>query len=62
MPRNRAKNTTLLASMSVEGMGPTLAVEGTSCREVFEAYLQRVLVPTLLPAQVVLMDNPSLCA
>ncbi|HZB82666.1 MAG TPA: hypothetical protein VE288_07470 [Rubrobacteraceae bacterium] len=50
MPPNRAKNTTLLlASMSVEGMGPTLAVEGTSCREVFEACLERVLVPTLLP-------------
>jgi hypothetical protein len=33
VPRNRAKNTTLLASMSVEGMGPTLAaVEGTTNR------------------------------
>jgi hypothetical protein len=57
----RAKNTTLVASMSVEGMGPTLAVEGTTNREVFEAYyVERVLAPTLRPGQVVVMDN--LCA
>jgi hypothetical protein len=37
VPRNRSKNTTLLASMSVEGMGPTLAAEGTTNGEVFEA-------------------------
>jgi hypothetical protein len=28
VPRNRGKNTTLLASMGLEGMGPCLAVEG----------------------------------
>ncbi len=27
VPRNRGPNTTLLSSMSVEGMGPSLAVE-----------------------------------
>ncbi len=37
VPRNRGKNTTLLASMSTEGMGPCLAVEGRSTAEVFEA-------------------------
>ena len=30
VPRNRGKNTTLLASMTVEGMGPCLAVEGAT--------------------------------
>jgi transposase len=59
VPRNRGKNTTLLASMSVEGMGPTLAVEGTTNREVFEAYVECVLAPTLRPGQVVVMDNLS---
>ncbi len=34
VPRNRGKNTTLLASMSVEGMGPSLAVEGSTDAEV----------------------------
>jgi transposase len=38
-------------------MGPCLAVEGSTTREVFEAYLEHVLAPTLQPGQVVVMDN-----
>ena len=29
--RNRGKNTTLLASMSLSGMGPSMVVEGGAC-------------------------------
>jgi transposase len=57
--RNRGKNTTLLASMSVEGMGPSLAVEGATNSEVLETYVERVLVPTLPKGQVMVMDNLS---
>jgi hypothetical protein len=57
VPRNRGKNTTLLSSMSVEGIGPSLAVEGATNRGVFETYLERVLAPTLRRGQVVVMDN-----
>jgi transposase len=59
VPRNRGKNTTVLASMSVEGMGPSLAIEGATTALVFEAYLERVLAPTLRRGQVVVMDNLS---
>ena len=60
VPRNRGKNTTVLASMSVvEGMGPSLAVEGVTNANVFERYVERVLAPTLRRAQVVIMDNLS---
>jgi hypothetical protein len=45
--------------MSLYGMGPSLAVEGATTREVFEAYLEGVLAPTLSPGQVVVMDNLS---
>jgi hypothetical protein len=30
-----------------------MAVEGLTTREVFEAYLERVLAPSLKPAQIV---------
>ena len=59
VPRNRGKNTTLLASMSVEGMGPSLAVEGVTDRKVFEAYIEGVLAPSLQCGQIVIMDNLS---
>jgi transposase len=40
-------------------LGECLAVEGPTTREVFEAYLEQVLVPTLVPGQIVVMDNLS---
>jgi transposase len=59
VPRNWGANVTLLASMSVRGMGPCLAVEGPTTKAVFEAYLERVLAPSLRPRQIVVMDNLS---
>jgi transposase len=56
-PRNRGKNTTLLASMGLRGMGPCLAVEGATTKAVFEAYVERALAPSLSPGQVVVLDN-----
>jgi len=43
--------------MSMEGMGPSLAVEGATTSRVFEAYVEKVLVPSLEPGQIVVMDN-----
>src|SRR5829696_2190470 len=59
VPRNWGANVTLLASMSAEGMGPSLAVEGSTRREVFEVYLEYFLTPALRPGQIVVMDNLS---
>jgi transposase len=60
VPRNRGPNTTLLSSMTVEGMGPFLAVEGATDREVFEAYVEKMLAPSLRSGQeVVVMDTLS---
>ena len=57
VPRKRGKNTTLLSSMSLEGMGPSLAVEGATTALVFEAYIEQVLAPSLHKGQIVVMDN-----
>lgn len=59
VPRNWGKNVTLLASITAGGLGPCLAVEGPTTREVFETYLERVLAPTLRAGQVVVLDNLS---
>src|SRR3712207_209850 len=59
VPRTRGKNTTLLSSMTTEGMGPSLTVEGATTARVFETYVEKVLVPSLKEGQVVVMDNLS---
>jgi transposase len=57
LPRKRGKNTTVLSSMTLRGMGPTLAVEGATTARVFETYLRKVLAPNLREGQIVVMDN-----
>jgi hypothetical protein len=53
----RGKNTTLLSSMTVEGMATFLAMEGAATAVVFEAYVERVLAPSIRRCHVVIMDN-----
>jgi len=45
--------------MRVEGIGPPLAVTDTVDATVFEAYLERVLLPHLRPGRKMMMDNLS---
>lgn len=59
IPRNRGANTTLLSSMSLDGMGPSMAIEGSTTKEVFEAYIEHFLAPTLREGRIVVMDNLS---
>ena len=58
IPRNRGENTTLVASLRSGGMGPSMAVEGATTKEVLETYVEHFLAPELEPGQeVVVMDN-----
>ena len=57
VPRKRGKNTTVLSSMTLLGMGPSLAVEGATTASVFEAYVEQVLAASLRKEQMVVMDN-----
>ena len=58
VPRNRGKNTVLIASMTLKGaMGEAMAVEGSTKAFVFEAYVEHFLAPTLKEGQIVVMDN-----
>lgn len=59
LPRNTPANTTTISSMSLNGMGPAMLIEGGVNQQVFESYLAQVLGPTLQPGQVVLVDNLS---
>ena len=56
-PRNWGKNVTLIASLSAEGIGATMSVEGATDGIAFETYVEHFLLPTLQRGQIVVMDN-----
>jgi transposase len=58
-PRNWGKNFTLISSMTTEGMGPSMSIQGSSDTESFGLYIREVLAPRLRVGQIVLMDNLS---
>ena len=49
VPRNTPKNTTLIASLTLAGMGPAMTLEGATDTAAFVAYIEQVLAPTLRP-------------
>jgi transposase len=58
VPRNRGKNTTLIASITLEGaMGASMTIEGATDALAFEAYVEHFLAPTLEEGQVVVLDG-----
>ena len=57
VPRRRWQSVTLLASISTRGMGPAMVLDGAINREAFDAFVEQSLLPTLLPGQIVLLDN-----
>jgi transposase len=58
VPRNRGKNTTLMAAITLEGaMGEAMTVEGATDAQAFEAYVEHFLAPSLEEGQVVVLDG-----
>jgi hypothetical protein len=57
VPRNRGKNTTLIASLSLEGMGTAMILEGSTHGAAFEIDVEQLLAPSMHVGQIVVMDN-----
>ena len=58
VPRNRGKNQTLIAAITLEGaMSASMTVEGATDAQAFEAYVEHFLAPTLEKGQVVVLDG-----
>jgi transposase len=57
VPRNRRANVTLVAALSLQGMGEAFILEGSADAAVFELYIEQILSPSLLPGQTVILDN-----
>jgi transposase len=59
IPRGRREAISWLATLTATGLGESLLVRGAVDRLVFEAFVGRVLAPTLRPGQIVVLDNLS---
>jgi len=57
VPRNRRANITLVASLSLRGMGEAFILEGAADTTVFELYVEQILAPSLHLGQMVILDN-----
>ncbi len=59
VPHGHWKTTTFVAALRLEGLTAPTVVDGAMTGDVFVAYVQQQLVPTLKPGDVVVMDNLS---
>jgi hypothetical protein len=57
-PRNWGENVTLISSMTTEGMGPSMSIQGSSDAESFGLYISEVLAPRFASGQIVLERTP----
>jgi transposase len=51
------KTFTFIAALRIDGMTAPFTIRGPINRDSFETYVEKVLVPTLKPRDVVIMDN-----
>lgn len=59
VPHGHWKTTTLIAALDSQGMRCSTTVDGAVNREVFEAFVEQVLLPSLKAGDIVVMDNLS---
>ncbi len=59
VPRNYGRNLSVCAALSLEGITAAMTIEGALDGLAFDQYVTRILVPTLKPHQIVILDNLS---
>lgn len=56
-PVNRGENKTVVAALTLAGVGPLMRFDGAMTTDRFVGYVRHRLAPTLRPGQVVIADN-----
>jgi transposase len=58
-PESHWCTTTMISSVRLDGSTACMVVDGATDKEVFQAYVQHILLPTLKAGDIVVMDNLS---
>ena len=59
VPAGSYKRLTLLGALSLQGVVASMSLEGSADANVVVAFTEHVLVPALVPGQIICMDNLS---
>jgi transposase len=59
LPHGHWKTSTFVAGLRTSGLTAPLVVDGAMNGEVFLAYVEQILAPTLAPGDIVIVDNLS---
>ena len=57
IPHGHWKTTTFTGALRLSGMTAPMVLDGAMNGVAFQAYVQQVLIPTLAPGDIVIMDN-----
>ena len=57
VPHGHWKTTTFTGALRLSGLTAPMVLDGPMNAEAFQAYISQVLVPTLRPGDIVVMDN-----
>jgi transposase len=57
VPHGHWKTTTFIAGLRSSGLSAPMVIDGAMNGDLFEAYVKQILVPTLTPGDVVILDN-----
>ena len=57
VPHGHWKTTTFIAGLRSSGLTAPMVIDGAMNGDLFEAYVKQILVPTLTPGDVVVLDN-----
>ncbi|MCK5575805.1 MAG: IS630 family transposase, partial [Sphingomonadales bacterium] len=58
-PHGHWCTTTMISSIRYDGTTACMTIEGPTTTDVFRAYVRHILVPTLRPGDMVILDNLS---
>lgn len=59
VPHGHWKTTTLIAALDQGGIRCSATIDGPINGDIFTAFIEQILVPTLKPGQIVVLDNLS---
>jgi transposase len=58
-PSGHWSTTTMISSVRFDGSTACMVVDGATTQDIFEAYIEHILLPTLTAGDIVILDNLS---